>query len=60
MVLPSSSGVSALVGSVDGHGVLSTLAIHSICAKILLWVTKRKDNIKITIALLPRYRACGE
>jgi hypothetical protein len=48
------------LASIGGHGVLSTLAIHSSCAKIWLWVTKRKDNIKIIIALLPRYRICGE
>jgi hypothetical protein len=36
------------------------LAIHSSCAKIWLWVTKGRDNIKIIIALSPRYRTCGE
>jgi hypothetical protein len=45
---------------ISGHRVLSTLAIHSSCAKIWLWVTKRKDNIKIIIALVLRYRTCGE
>jgi hypothetical protein len=47
------------LASIGGHGVLSTLAIHSRCVKIWLWVTKRKDNIKIIIALLPRYRTFG-
>jgi hypothetical protein len=48
------------LASIGGHGVLSTLAIHSSCAKIWLWVTKRKDNIKNIIVLVPRYRTCGE
>jgi hypothetical protein len=47
------------IASVGGHWVLSTLAIHSSCAKIWLWVTKW-NNIKIILALLPRYRTCGE
>jgi hypothetical protein len=41
------------LASIGGHWVLSTLAIHSSCAKIWLWVTKWRDNIKFMTALLP-------
>jgi hypothetical protein len=40
------------LASIGRHGVPSTLAIHSSCAKIWLWVTEWRDNIKIIIALL--------
>jgi hypothetical protein len=39
------------LASIGGHGMLSTLAIHSSCAEIWQWVIKRKDNIKIIKAL---------
>jgi hypothetical protein len=39
------------LASIGGHGILSTLAIHSIGAEIWQWVLKRKDSIKIIKAL---------
>jgi hypothetical protein len=39
------------VASIGGHGMLSTLAIHSSCAEIWQWFIKRKDSIKIIKAL---------
>jgi hypothetical protein len=33
------------LASIGGHWVLSTLAIHSSCAKICLWVTKWRENV---------------
>jgi hypothetical protein len=39
------------LASISGHGMLSTLAIHSSGAEIWQWVIKRKDTIKIIKAL---------
>jgi hypothetical protein len=39
------------LASVGGHGMLSTLAIHSSCTEIWLWAIKRKYSIKIIKAL---------
>jgi hypothetical protein len=36
---------------IGGHGIRSTLAIHSIGAEIWQWVLKRKDSITIIKAL---------
>jgi hypothetical protein len=57
MALPSSSGDllwwvwSMELASIVGHGMLSTLAIHSSGAEIWQWVIKRKDSTKIIKAL---------
>jgi hypothetical protein len=39
------------LASIGGHGMLSTLAIHSSCAEIWQWAIKRKGSIKIIKAL---------
>jgi hypothetical protein len=57
MALPSSSGdllwwvQSMELASIGGHGMLSTLAIHSSSTEIWQWVIKIKDSIKIIKAL---------
>jgi hypothetical protein len=46
--------------SIGGHGMLSTLAIHSSCAEIWQWVIERKYSIKIIKIPLLRYRTSGD